>query len=45
LPWALFVVNGQLPSAKPAAPSPPEPTGINFVELVNEKDDEEDVLW
>jgi hypothetical protein len=45
LPWALFVVNGQLPSAKPAAPSPPEPTGINFVDLVNEKDDEEDVPW
>jgi putative transposase len=43
------VVNGQLPSAKPAAAPAPEPTGINFVELVNdhndEDDDEEDVPW
>jgi putative transposase len=42
------VVNGQLPSAKPAATTVPEPTGINFVELVHEKkpDDEEgDVPW
>ena len=46
------VVNGQLPSAKPAAPGhplgPPEPTGINFVELVHEnkqEDNEEDVPW
>ena len=42
------VVNGRLPSTKPAAPAPPEPTGINFVELVHEKkqeDDEEDVPW
>ena len=40
------VVNGRLPSAKPAAAAPPESTGINFVELVPEKkqeDDEEDV--
>jgi putative transposase len=42
------VVNGQLPSAKPAATPTPEPTGINFVELVHDKkqdDDEEDVPW
>jgi transposase InsO family protein len=42
------VVNGQLPSAKPAATPAPEPTGINFVELVHDKkqdDDEEDVPW
>jgi hypothetical protein len=42
------VVNGQLPSAKPVAPTTPEPTGINFVELVHEKkqdDDEEGVPW
>jgi putative transposase len=36
------VVNGQLPSARPAAPREPEPTGINFVELLNDKDDEDD---
>jgi putative transposase len=36
------IVNGQLPSAKPDAPPTPESTGINFVELVNEKKDEED---
>jgi len=37
-----------LPSAKPVAPTTPEPTGINFVELVHDKkqdDDEEDVPW
>jgi putative transposase len=42
------VVNGQLPSNKPAEPAAPEPTGINFVELVHEEkqdDDEEDVPW
>lgn len=41
------VVNGQLSSAKPAAIAAPEPTGINFVELLHEKkqDDEEDVPW
>jgi hypothetical protein len=42
------VANGQLPSAKPVAPTTPEPTGINFVELVHEKkqdDEEEDVPW
>jgi transposase InsO family protein len=36
------IVNGQLPAAKPDAPPTPESTGINFVELVNEKKDEED---
>jgi putative transposase len=37
------VVNGRLPSAQPPAAAMPEPTGINFVELLNEKkhDDEE----
>jgi hypothetical protein len=42
------VVNGQLPSPKPANDAPrPEPTGINFVELLHDqKDDEEDsVPW
>jgi hypothetical protein len=41
------VVNGQLPSAKPAAATAPEPTGINFVELVHEQqqEKEEDVPW
>jgi hypothetical protein len=42
------VVNGQLPPTKPATPATPEPTGINFVELVREKkqdDEEEDVPW
>jgi len=31
------VVNAQLPSAKPALSAGPEPTGINFVELVLQK--------
>jgi len=42
------VVNGQLPSTKPVPAPAPEPTGINFVELVHEKkqdDDEADVPW
>lgn len=39
------VVNGQLPSAKPTPAPAPEPTGINFVELVHENNDEEDVPW
>jgi hypothetical protein len=42
------VVNGQLPSAKPVATAAPEPTGINFVEMLhdrNREDDEEDVPW
>jgi len=33
------VVNGQLPSAKPAKAVEPEPTGINFVELLKRKKD------
>jgi putative transposase len=42
------VVNGQLPSTKPAAPATSEPSGINFVELVHDKkqdEEEEDVPW
>ena len=35
------VVNGQLPSAKPSKAAEPEPTGINFVELLKKKKDEE----
>ena len=38
------VVNGQLPSAKPLPAPAPQPTGINFVELVNDHQ-EEDVPW
>jgi len=34
------VVNGQLPSVKPTASPEPEPTGINFVELLIQKDDD-----
>jgi putative transposase len=34
------VVNGQLPSVKPTAPAEPEPTGINFVELLVQNDDD-----
>jgi putative transposase len=37
------VVNGQIPSPKPVPPAAPEPTGINFVELLHDqKDDEEE---
>ncbi len=40
------VVNGRLPSAKPAATTVPEPTGINFVELLHDKsDDDEEPPW
>jgi len=42
------VVNGQLPSAPPAAAPAAPSTGINFVELLNEKhddDEEESVPW
>jgi putative transposase len=35
------VVNGQLPSAKPAPAPAPESTGINFVELLKGKKDDE----
>ena len=36
------VINAQLPSAKRAAPAEPEPTGINFVELLQRKKDEKE---
>jgi putative transposase len=35
------VVNGQLPPVKPMVPMQPEPTGINFVEMLIQKDGEE----
>ena len=34
------VVNGRLPSPKPPASPEPAPTGINFVELLNDNDEE-----
>jgi transposase InsO family protein len=34
------VVNGRLPSVKPEAAPAPEPTGINFVELLKSRNDE-----
>jgi transposase InsO family protein len=36
------VANGQLPSAKPSKAAEPEPTGINFVDLLIKKKDEEE---
>ena len=36
------VVKAQLPSAKPSPAAPPQPTGINFVELLKKKKDEEE---
>ena len=39
------VVNGQLPSAKPSPATPAEPTGINFVDLLIKKKDEEEPPW
>ena len=36
------VVNGRLPFVKPAAAPAPEPTGINFVELLKSKNDEQE---
>ena len=39
------VVNAQLPSVKPSRAPEPEPTGINFVELLNKKKDEEEPPW
>ena len=36
------VVNAQLPSAQPSKAADPEPTGINFVELLKKKQDEEE---
>src|SRR4029450_3842611 len=35
------VINSQLPAAKPTTPSEAEPTGINFVELLNNRNDDE----
>ena len=39
------VVNGQLPSTKPTKTVEPEPTGINFVDLLVKKKSEEDPPW
>ena len=39
------VVNGQLPSAKPSKAAEPEATGINFVDLLIKKKDEEEPPW
>ncbi|HEY5988716.1 MAG TPA: DDE-type integrase/transposase/recombinase [Streptosporangiaceae bacterium] len=40
------VVNGRLPSVQPADAREPEPTGINFVELLHDKkDDDEEPPW
>jgi hypothetical protein len=39
------VVNGQLPSDKPSKAAEPEPTGINFVDLLIKKKDEEEPPW
>ena len=39
--WVDPVVNAQLPSAKPSKAAQPEPTGINFVELLKKKKEEE----
>ena len=36
------VINAQLPSAKRPAKAEPEPTGINFVELLQRKKDEKE---
>lgn len=39
------VVNGQLPSAKRSQAAAPEPTGINFVDLLVKKKNEEEPPW
>jgi hypothetical protein len=39
------VVNGQLPSAKPSKAAESQPTGINFVDLLIKKKDEEEPPW
>jgi transposase InsO family protein len=39
------VVNARLPSPKPAPAAKPEPTGINFVDLLLKKKDEEEPPW
>jgi hypothetical protein len=36
------IVNAQWPSAKPSQAAQPQPTGINFVELLQKKKDEEE---
>lgn len=36
------VVNGQIPSPKPVPSASPEPTGINFVELLHDERDEDE---
>lgn len=39
------VVNGQLPSTKSSKAAEPEPTGINFVDLLLKKNNEEEPPW
>ncbi|MGP0071853.1 MAG: DDE-type integrase/transposase/recombinase [Bryobacteraceae bacterium] len=39
------VVNAQLPSVKPSPAAEPEPTGINFIDLLIQKKDEEEPPW
>jgi len=39
------VVNGQLPSTKRAKAAETEPTGINLVDLLVKKKDEEEPPW
>jgi putative transposase len=39
------VVNGQLPAAKPSQAAESQPTGINFVDLLIQKKDEEEPPW
>jgi transposase InsO family protein len=39
------VVNAQLPSARPSPADEPEPTGINFVDLLIQKKNEEEPPW
>lgn len=39
------VVNAQLPSAKSSPAAEPEPTGINFIDLLIQKKDEEEPPW
>jgi hypothetical protein len=39
------VVNAQLPSAKSSPAAEPEPTGINFIDLLIQKQDKEEPPW
>lgn len=39
------VVNGRLPSAEPANAAPPQPTGINFVDLLMKRKSDEVPPW